>query len=100
MKEIDFVIKPAGKGFEVGFMQGSKTLFVGNFVHKHEATEWFEKMNQEYAYFAKKFWPTSQATVAASFYHKFISNNLYKENMSFSKAISMKFFFGIVLSSL
>lgn len=71
-------MKPVGKGYEVGFMFGKKSLFVGNFVHKAEAIEWYAKMNAEYSHFSKKFWHDSKTVTAASFYHKFISNNLYK----------------------
>lgn len=68
--------KPVGKGYEVGFMCGSKPLFVGNFLHAKEANAWYTKMNNEIAKFAKKYWITDRSP--KTFYHRFISHNLYK----------------------
>lgn len=70
--------KPVGKGFEVGFVQGSKPVFVGNFIKNNEALAWYQIMNREVTRFSKKFWHHPTAHVATSFYNKFISNNLYK----------------------
>ncbi|MCB0350616.1 MAG: hypothetical protein KDD38_05495 [Bdellovibrionales bacterium] len=71
-------LKAAGNGYEVGFMWGKKSLFMGNFVHKAEAQEWYSKMNQEYAHLSKKLWHDPKANVATAFYNKFISNSFYK----------------------
>ena len=76
-------IEPAGKGYEVGFMHGKKPLFVGNFVRKTEAMEWYAKMNSEFSHFSKKFWHNPQAPVGTAFYHKFVSTNLYKHYYDF-----------------
>ena len=77
-KKYKSYLKAVGKGYEVGFLCGTKQLFVGNFVHKIEAQEWFKKMNNEYAHFSKKFWHNPKAATATAFYHKFISHNFYK----------------------
>jgi hypothetical protein len=69
-------LKTAGKGYEVGFMHGSKSLFVGNFVNSGEAQTWFQMMDKEFHRFSKKFWVTG--IKANAFYYKFITNNLYK----------------------
>ncbi|HEX7672976.1 MAG TPA: hypothetical protein VF412_02325 [Bdellovibrio sp.] len=47
--------KPAGHGYEVGFTFEGKPLFVGNFVHKTEAMEWWKCFNQEIPYFFDKY---------------------------------------------
>jgi len=70
--------KPVGKGFEVGFMYGTKSLFVGNFVKKDEAMTWFTMMNQEITKFSGKYFHHVKAYSTNAFYHKFASNNLYK----------------------
>lgn len=77
-KKYKAYLKPAGKGYEVGFMCGTKSLFVGNFVNNGEAQEWYKKMNHEFAQFSRKFWHNPMANSAVTFYHKFITHNLYK----------------------
>ncbi len=69
-------LKAAGKGYEVGFLSGSKSLFVGNFVNAAEAQTWFVMMGKEFSRFSKKFW--AKPLKANAFYYKFITNNLYK----------------------
>lgn len=71
-------VKKAGKGYEVGFMHGTKPLFVGNFISQKETQTWYKLMNREFSHFVKKYWHNSKATSATAFYNKFISNNLYK----------------------
>ncbi|OFZ19644.1 MAG: hypothetical protein A2Z20_12960 [Bdellovibrionales bacterium RBG_16_40_8] len=71
-------IKPVGKGYEVGFMYGSKPLFVGNFINNSEAQNWYKIMNREFSHFSKKFWHTPAPKAATVFYHRFITNTLYK----------------------
>jgi hypothetical protein len=70
--------KPVGNGFEVGFMWGTKPLFVGNFINNTEATTWYKMMNYEINRFSKKFWHNPKVTTATAFYNKFITNSLYK----------------------
>ena len=72
-------MKPAGKGYEVGFMWGTKTLFVGNFVNKPEAAAWYTLMNREYDRFSRKYTQTPpKGGTGFAFYNKFIANTLYK----------------------
>ena len=68
--------KSAGKGYEVGFHFGKTPIFVGNFIHKSEATKWWSLMNKEIKTFTKRFGLTAKAPV--TFYRKFLSNHLYK----------------------
>jgi len=72
-------MKPAGKGYEVGFLWGTKPLFVGNFINQQEATTWYTLMNREYERFSRKYTqaPPKKGTGFA-FYNKFIANSLYK----------------------
>jgi len=70
-------LKPAGRGWEVGFVTGSKDLFIGNFLHSKEANAWYTQMNKEIQKFSTKYWITPKSPKA--FYQKFITNNLYKQ---------------------
>jgi len=65
----------AGEGWEVGFTFQGKTLFVGNFIHKKEATQWYSMMNTEITKFSKKF--TFGPKFPVSFFKKFIETHLY-----------------------
>jgi len=69
-------LKTVGRGYEVGFVSGTKPLFVGNFLHLKEAQAWYTLMNSEITKFSKKYWVTDKSP--KTFYHKFITNNLYK----------------------
>ncbi|KYG65043.1 hypothetical protein AZI87_10725 [Bdellovibrio bacteriovorus] len=53
--EFKSYFKPVGHGYEVGFTFEGKPLFVGNFVHKKEAMEWWRSFNQEIPYFFSKY---------------------------------------------
>jgi len=68
--------KPAGNGWEVGFKHGTKPIFMGNFVHKKEANEWYTRMNNEIASFSKKYWVGPDFSMA--WYQKFFSKHLYQ----------------------
>ncbi|MGZ3775785.1 MAG: hypothetical protein ACXVCY_13135 [Pseudobdellovibrionaceae bacterium] len=46
---------PVGHGWEVGLKFENKPLFVGNFVHKKEALEWWKHFNQQVPYFFNKY---------------------------------------------
>lgn len=67
--------KPVGKGWEVGFHFGPHPIFVGNFVHKKEANEWWTKMNREWKAFATRYALAPGASVV--FYRKFLANHFY-----------------------
>lgn len=77
-KKYKAYMKPAGKGYEVGFMAGSKSLFVGNFIHNTEAQAWYKIMNTEFYKFSKKYGYSGEMKSAYPFFHKFVSNSLYK----------------------
>ena len=68
--------KAAGKGWEVGFHFGKTPIFVGNFIHKAEATKWWSLMNKEIKTFTTRYGLTPKAPV--TFYRKFLYNHLYK----------------------
>ena len=65
----------AGEGYEAGFVFKGKTLFVGNFIHRKEASEWYKKMNTEITKFSKTY--TFGPKFPVSFFKKFITNHLY-----------------------
>lgn len=69
-------MKPAGRGWEVGFYFGNKPAFVGNFIHKTEAKEYWTNLNAEWNHFAKRFWVGPQTSFA--WYTKFFTNHIYK----------------------
>lgn len=73
--------KPAGKGYEVGFDFGGKTVFVGNFLYKKEANAWWAKMNAEFKTFTKRYGIAKTAPI--TFYAKFLSNHFYKTYYTF-----------------
>ncbi len=69
--------KPVGHGYEVGFSFEGKPLFVGNFVHKKEALEWWKSFNQEIPYFFGKYeFPFNGPT---QYMAKFFTNYMYTE---------------------
>ena len=39
--------KNVGAGWEVGVICGGKLIFVGNFIHRAEASRWFGILNRE-----------------------------------------------------
>ena len=68
--------KPAGAGWEVGFTFEGKSLFVGNFVHKTEATQWWKTFNTEITYFFGKFeFPVKGPHQLMT---KFFTNHMYQ----------------------
>lgn len=68
-------IKPAGKGYEVGFTFGGKSIFVGNFVWRAEANAWYTQMNKEVRTFAKKY--KVGKTYPQAWYRHFLGSHLY-----------------------
>ncbi len=69
-------LKPVGKGFEVGFHFGGEAIFVGNFIHKLEATQYFAQLNNEFKSFAKKYWMAAETSGA--WYKKLFTSYMYK----------------------
>lgn len=67
--------KQAGYGWEVGLKHGTKQVFVGNFIHKKEASAWYATMNKEIATFSKKYWVGPK--FSKDWYGKFFANHLY-----------------------
>ena len=68
--------KSVGYGYEVGFLCGSKPLFVGNFVKVVEANTWYSIMNREIKHFAKKY--TISTKAAPTWHLRFLSSHLYR----------------------
>ncbi len=68
--------KTVGQGWEVGFMFGNKTIFVGNFIHMKECNAWWTKMNTEVRKFSKRYALPKNASPA--FFTKFMTSYLYK----------------------
>ncbi len=73
--------KAAGQGYEVSLYCGSKCYFVGNFIHKKEATMWWKTFNSEITHFAKKYWCSDETS--QQWYCAFMSNHLYKTYYAF-----------------
>ncbi len=68
--------KPAGHGWEIGCYFDGKPLFVGNFVHKKEATQWWTEFNHTMkSFFAKYEFPHKGPT---QWMTKFFTNYCYK----------------------
>jgi hypothetical protein len=68
--------KEVGHGYEVGFYFGTHKAFVGNFIHKTEAGEYWQHLNTEFKAFAKKYWAGPETSFA--WYSKFFTNYIYK----------------------
>lgn len=68
-------LKPVGKGWEVGFWQGSTPIFVGNFIHTKEANQWYGIMSRQIRQFSKKY--TVGERFPLNWYLHFTSNHLY-----------------------
>ena len=68
-------LKPVGRGWEVGFFQGTKPLFIGNFIHRAEANQWYTRMNREIRTFSKRY--KVGKTYPQTWYTKFLSGHLY-----------------------
>lgn len=73
--------KTVGNGFEVGFVTGTKTIFVGNFIHSAEATRWYTTMNAEIRTFCNRY--TVGPTCPKSWFTNFMSDNLYSKYYTF-----------------
>ncbi len=68
--------KATGKGWEVGFVSGSKYYFVGNFIREKEAKQWWTLLNKYIATFANNYEFYSAAS--KDFYGEFMAAYLYK----------------------
>lgn len=73
--------KPAGNGWEVGFVFGGKPVFCGNFVHQSEANAWWSLMNREIRAFSRKFKVTAKFPKAT--YGRFLAAHLYNKYYNF-----------------
>jgi len=81
-------LKSAGQGYEVGFTQGRKTLFLGHFVKSTEANFWYNFMNREIRKFGKKY--KVGETYPATWLLNFISNHLMKRYCTYQTKILNK----------
>ena len=80
--------KSVGHGWEVGLKTGSKTLFVGNFVHSKEATQWFATLNKEIPTFANHYWVGPKCSF--DWYSKFLANHIGQKYYGFVNKILSK----------
>jgi hypothetical protein len=48
-------LKPVGQGYETGFVFNGVPIFLGNFIHRAEATRWWSLMNRELRILSRKF---------------------------------------------
>lgn len=69
-------MKPVGEGYEVGFYSGKTPVFVGNFIHSKEATQWYAIMNRQIRQFSKRY--TVGPKFPVNWYMHFAKNHLYK----------------------
>lgn len=73
--------RPAGFGWECGVKCEGKPVFVGNFVHKPEATMWYKEMNKHMTQFCHKYEFMDNAPT--TWYPKFVSHYMYKNYYNF-----------------
>jgi hypothetical protein len=81
-------MKECGNGFEVGFNCGTKTAFIGNFLHAWEANQWYSLMNREIRTFSRRYKVGKNCPV--SWYTHFISSHLYKKYYTFLNKVFVK----------
>lgn len=74
-------LRPAGNGHEVCFKFGTKTIFVGNFIHSNEATRWWNLMNREIRLFGRRYRASKRFPQAR--YAHFLSAHLYNRYYMF-----------------
>lgn len=79
----------AGKGYEIGFCWGKKTIFVGNFIHSKEAVQYWAFLNREIRSFGKKYWVGQN--VSTTWYNKFFTNFLYTNYYKFLDTLFFKY---------
>jgi hypothetical protein len=68
--------KPAGKGYEIGFVHKGRHFFTSNFVSKPEALKWWTHFNSEIESFSKKYWVSNK--MPFMWYCNFMNNHIYK----------------------
>jgi hypothetical protein len=73
--------KTVGNGYEVGCNFGPTQVFVGNFIHTAEATQYWTMLNKEIKTFCTKYWIGPKAS--PSWYRKFLTNYLYTNYYKF-----------------
>jgi hypothetical protein len=81
--------KPVGQGYETCVTFDKKIVFVGNFIHKKEATQWWAFMTREIRTFTKTYWLANKG--AKTWYGKFFSNHLYKTYYKFLDKVFVKY---------
>lgn len=67
--------KPVGYGWEVGVLCKGRPVFVGNFVHRPEATKWWNQMNKEIRSFTKHY--QSTPATPARWFCNFLGHHIY-----------------------
>jgi hypothetical protein len=81
-------LKDCGNGFEVGFLCGTKPVFIGNFIHSSEANHWYSVMNSEIRSFARRY--TVGKNCPTTWYCHFMGSHLYKKYYSFLNKVFVK----------
>lgn len=81
-------LRPAGNGYEVCFNFGTKTVFVGNFIHATEATKWWTVMNREIRMFGNRYKANTNFPKAK--YSHFLSSHLYNQYYAFLDRLFVK----------
>lgn len=81
--------KTVGQGWEVSVHWDKKCIFIGNFIHKAEATAWWNILNKEIKNFTRTYWISSRS--AKTWYGHFFSNHLYKTYYSFLDKVFVKY---------
>jgi hypothetical protein len=81
--------RTVGQGWEVCVNYGKKNVFVGNFIHKAEATKWWNTMNREMRAFTNTYWIANKS--ATNWYATFVSNHLYKCYYRFLDKLFVKY---------
>jgi len=81
-------IKNVGFGWEVGFIFGSRPIFVGNFINAREAKQWYALMNREIRTFARRY--TVGRTCPTAWFTHFFGSHLYRTYYNFLDRVFTK----------
>ncbi len=81
-------LKKVGHGYEVGFFNGTKHIFAGNFISSKEAHAWYSQLNKDIKIFFGRYWSTDKTSKI--FYNKFLSNHIYTNYYKFINKVTLK----------
>lgn len=80
--------KPVGHGYEVGLRVKDRPVFVGNFVHKDEAQQWWKTFCSELEFFFDRYEYSPETPF--NWYTEFCTNTMYSTYYSWLDKVFKK----------